>query len=207
MPRLNRVLEELGIHHEEYDIPANVLTMIEENKKKAVAKNATAVAKAKKRKGARASRAIAKKLKVSTVVETSVASTAPSTSDSAWVSASAENVSSGSSGRALTPLVVETKKLAALEDIGGGQGAEVVDQPEPSAANPMPCVLGGDSSSSEGVEDAGRGGVPPTGDAEARVRVNAGPWLSRWRTCRRTRLTHNLRLCFKAPPSGHKRSV
>jgi hypothetical protein len=44
---------------------------------------------------------------------------------------------------------------------------EVVDQPEPSAANPMPGVLGGDSSSSKGAEEARHGGVPPTGDAEA----------------------------------------
>jgi hypothetical protein len=84
-------LEELGIRHEEYDILTDVLTVIEE-KKKAAAKNATAVAEAKKRKGAGASRDVAKKLKVSTAVETSAASATPCASDSARASAFAEDV-------------------------------------------------------------------------------------------------------------------
>jgi hypothetical protein len=52
MPRLNRVLEELGIQHEEHVVPPEVLTTIEEKRKKAATKNATALAKSKKRKGA-----------------------------------------------------------------------------------------------------------------------------------------------------------
>jgi tRNA C32,U32 (ribose-2'-O)-methylase TrmJ len=51
MPRLNRVFEELGVHHEEYVIPLEVLASIEKKKKKAAAKNVTAVAESKKRKG------------------------------------------------------------------------------------------------------------------------------------------------------------
>jgi hypothetical protein len=155
IPQLNRVLEELGIHHEEYDIPADVLTVIEEKKKKAAAKNTTVVAEAKKRKGTGASRVVSKKLKVSTTAETSAASAAPSASDSARASASTEDVSDGSSGRAptpraLTPPVTETEKLAVPEDIGGGQGVEIVDHAEPSTANPKSSVLYGDSSSSKG---------------------------------------------------------
>jgi hypothetical protein len=112
-------LEELSIHHEEYDIPADVLTVIEE-KKKAAAKNATATMEAKKRKGAGASRAISKNLKVSTMVDTSTASVVPSASDSVRASASAEDILDGSGGRALTSLAIETEKLVVLEDIGGG---------------------------------------------------------------------------------------
>jgi hypothetical protein len=50
MSRLNQVFEELWIHHEEYVVPPEVILSIEE-KKKVAAKNATAVAKSKKRKG------------------------------------------------------------------------------------------------------------------------------------------------------------
>jgi hypothetical protein len=42
MPQLNRVLEEFGIHHEEYVVPPDVLAMIEEKKGKAATKNVTA---------------------------------------------------------------------------------------------------------------------------------------------------------------------
>ena len=51
MPQLNRVFEELGIHHEEHKVPAKVLKSLEDKARKAIAKNATAVAKLKKRKG------------------------------------------------------------------------------------------------------------------------------------------------------------
>jgi hypothetical protein len=52
MPLLNKVLEELGIQHEEHVVPPEVLTTIEEKRKKAAPKNAIALAKSKKRKGA-----------------------------------------------------------------------------------------------------------------------------------------------------------
>jgi hypothetical protein len=55
MPRLNRVLEELGIHHEEHEVPPEVLATIEEKKRRATAKNATAIVETKKRKGVGAS--------------------------------------------------------------------------------------------------------------------------------------------------------
>jgi hypothetical protein len=51
MPRLNRVLEELGIQHEEHVVPLEVRTTIEEKRKKAAAKNAIALVESKKRKG------------------------------------------------------------------------------------------------------------------------------------------------------------
>jgi hypothetical protein len=44
MPRLNRVFEELGIHHEEHKVPPKVLASIEEKSKKAAAKNVTVAA-------------------------------------------------------------------------------------------------------------------------------------------------------------------
>jgi len=61
MPRLNQVFEELGIHHEEHKVPSKVLKSIKEKAKKATAKNATAVAESKKRKGAGGSKTISKK--------------------------------------------------------------------------------------------------------------------------------------------------
>ena len=50
MPHLNRIFEELGIHHEEHDVPAKVHKSLEDKARKATAKNAIAVAEAKKRK-------------------------------------------------------------------------------------------------------------------------------------------------------------
>ena len=51
MPHLNRVFEELGIHHEEHDVPVKVRKSLEDKAKKAAAKNATATADAKKKRG------------------------------------------------------------------------------------------------------------------------------------------------------------
>jgi hypothetical protein len=177
---------------------------IEEKKKKATAKNATAAVEAKKRKGCGASRAVSKKLKVSTVAETSAASATPSASEA---SASAEDVSDGSGGRAPTPPAAETEKLAMPEDIRGGQGVEAADQPEPSAANPMPGVVSGDSSNSEGVEDAERGGVPPTGDAEAVGASQRWPATIEVEDVSDDEADSQPWLCFEAPPSDRKRSV
>jgi hypothetical protein len=51
MPWLNCVFEELGIHHEEHKVPAKVLKYIEDKAKNAIAKNNTAAAESKKRRG------------------------------------------------------------------------------------------------------------------------------------------------------------
>jgi len=61
MPRLNRVFEEVGIVYREREVPAEVLDSIEKKKKKAFAKNVTAEAESKKRKGAVGSRVPTKK--------------------------------------------------------------------------------------------------------------------------------------------------
>jgi hypothetical protein len=74
MPRLNRVLEELRIHHEEHKVPPEVLSMIKEKKKKAAAKNAIAAAESKKRKGIGASKVVAKKQKIPMASPTSATS-------------------------------------------------------------------------------------------------------------------------------------
>jgi hypothetical protein len=50
MPWFNRVLEELGIKHDEYVFPSKVLLSLEK-KKDVAAKNVTAAVEAKKRKG------------------------------------------------------------------------------------------------------------------------------------------------------------
>jgi low affinity Fe/Cu permease len=126
MPWLNRVLEELGIHHEEHKVPPEVLDMIE---KKAAAKNAMAAAQLKKRKGIRASKVVPKKQKISMASPTSAAS---SISGSARASTNAVEVSAENSGWGPTEAVMEVEKIDALEDIGG-QRVEGVDRPEPSA--------------------------------------------------------------------------
>jgi len=51
MPYFNRVLEEYDIHHEEYEVPAEVLADLEKKRKDATAKNVTTVVEAKKPKG------------------------------------------------------------------------------------------------------------------------------------------------------------
>ena len=61
MPRLNRVFEEFGMHHEEHDVPAKVHKSLEDKARKAAAKNMTATAEAKKRKGTGASKVISKR--------------------------------------------------------------------------------------------------------------------------------------------------
>jgi hypothetical protein len=63
--------------------------------------------------------------------------------------------------------------VAVVEEVGmpkdaGDQRVEGADPPEPSAVNPMPAVLGGDSSSSEDAGGAVHGGAPPLNDAKAR---------------------------------------
>jgi hypothetical protein len=164
MPRLNRVLEELGIHHEEHKVPTEVLAMIEEKKKKATAKNTMAAAESKKRKGIGASKVVTKKQKISMAGPSSAAS---SVSGSARASTDAVEVSAENSGGAPAEAVAEAEKIDAPKDIGG-QRVEGANRPKPSAVNPMPGVLGGDSSSSEDAGDAGHGGALPSDDAEAR---------------------------------------
>jgi len=63
MAWFNRVLEEYGIHHKEYDVPVEVIASLEK-KKDVAAKNVTMTAEAKKRKGGGATKAAAKKPRV-----------------------------------------------------------------------------------------------------------------------------------------------
>jgi hypothetical protein len=64
MPRLNRVFEEFGIHHEEHDVPAKVTKSLEDKARKAAAKNAMAAVEAKKRKGGTPSKVVTKRQKM-----------------------------------------------------------------------------------------------------------------------------------------------
>jgi hypothetical protein len=86
MPRLNGVLEEFGIHHEEYVVPLDVLATIEEKKRKVATKNATVAAESKKRKGMAGSKVLAKRMKTSAAITTPTVSAV----SSAQASASAE---------------------------------------------------------------------------------------------------------------------
>lgn len=158
------VLEELGIHHEEHVVPLEVLATIEEKKKKATAKNVTAAAESKKRKGIGGPKVIAKKPKVAVAVATSASSSA---SGSAQVFADAEEVSAEHSGGGPTLVETEVERVAAPSDAGGSQEAEDVSRSEPSMIDPMLALLGGDSSSAGGMEDVWCGGALPSPHAEA----------------------------------------
>lgn len=64
MPRLNRVFEELGIHYADRKVLAKVQKFIEDkNRRDTMAKNMTALAESKKRKGGAATKTISKKQK------------------------------------------------------------------------------------------------------------------------------------------------
>ena len=168
MPWLNQVFEELGIIYREREVPAEVLASIDKKKKKAFAKNVTAEAESKKRKGASVARAPAKKKKKSGAL---VIAPAVSSAGSAGVaSAGSEDVQSSS-----VPSV--DVRVASREDRGSpvalvcpvsgavsgtghpeasaaparsSHGAmSVGEQPEGSAVEPMPDILGGLCSSSE----------------------------------------------------------
>jgi len=94
MPRLNRVFEEVGIIYRKREVPAEVLASIEKKKKKAFAKNVTAEAESKKRKGVVVARVPAKKKKKSGAL---VIAPAVSSAGSAGVaSAGSEDVQSSS---------------------------------------------------------------------------------------------------------------
>jgi hypothetical protein len=99
MPRLNRVLEEIGIHHEEHEVPPEVLVAIEEKKKETIAKNGTATMETKKRKGIGGPRVLAKKQRILTAVVTSSTS---SIFGSARVSTNAKEASAENRGEGPT---------------------------------------------------------------------------------------------------------
>jgi hypothetical protein len=166
MPRLNMVLEELGIQHEEHVVPPEVLATIEEKRKKAAPKNAIALAETKKRKGGGASKVVAKKQKVSTSGPTSAAS---SISSSGRASADAVEISTENSGSGPIEAMMVAEGVGAPKEASGHR-VEGADPPEPSAINPMPAVLGGDSSSSEDAGGVVHGGASPprVGDGSRR---------------------------------------
>jgi hypothetical protein len=64
--------------------------------------------------------------------------------------------------------VAEAKKFVAPKNTSDGQGVAGEDHAKPSAANPLPSVLGGDSSSSGKAGDARCEGAHPLDDVEAR---------------------------------------
>jgi ABC-type Na+ efflux pump permease subunit len=129
MSWLNRVLEEFGIHHEEYMVPPDVLAAIEEKKRKATAKNVTVVAELKKRKGMAGPKALAKNLKTSTVVAIPTISSSVS---SAHASASAGEGSADGTGEDRADSVLEVDKPTFSAGAGGGRGLEGVEVLEPS---------------------------------------------------------------------------
>jgi hypothetical protein len=114
MPRLNRVFEELGIHHGEHKVPAKVLKLIEDKVKKAATKNATAVAESKKRRGAGGPKVVSKKQKV--IPTSTAASAAASAIASVDVG---EEVAKNVAGGSASGLRVEGEHSTASLDLGG----------------------------------------------------------------------------------------
>jgi hypothetical protein len=119
MPRLNRVLEKFGIHHEEYVVPPDVLATIEETKRKAAAKNVTAMAESKKMKGMVGPKALAKKVKTCMVVAIPAISSAVS---SAHASATAREGSADGTGEGRANSVSEVDRPTFSAGAGGGRG-------------------------------------------------------------------------------------
>ena len=87
LPWLNRVFEELGIHHMEHKVPAKVLKSLDDKARKAIAKNTTIAAETKKRRGAGTSKVVSKRQKT---MPTSAATSADANEEVA------ENVGGGS---------------------------------------------------------------------------------------------------------------
>jgi hypothetical protein len=164
MPHLNRVFEEFGIHHKEHDVPVKVHKSLEDKAKKAAAKNATTMAKAKKRKGVGASKVLSKKQETTTASATTSAAASASVVDDV-----VENVGGGSASAGARmegehsatsiDLGGDTFVEATLEGMGGGAMAEA------SAVAPMPGILGNDLPSSKG-EDGDGGDASPLKDTK-----------------------------------------
>jgi hypothetical protein len=157
-------LEELGIHHEEHKVPPKVLASIEEKSKRAAAKNVTMVVESKKRKGTGVSKAAGKMQKI--LASGPAASTVVSVASSAGASADADEETAENTSGGSTLAGAEVEKSATAEYFSGTRTGRI-DRPEPFAANPMPDVLGDDSSGSEGDDDAGHGGAALSRDVEA----------------------------------------
>ena len=187
MPRLNRVFEEVGIVYREREVPAEVLASIEKKKKKAFAKNVTAEAESKKRKGAVVAWAPVKKKKKSGAL---VIAPAVSSAGSAGVaSASSEDVQTssvlsvdvrvasgedrGSPVAPVCPVSGAGRPGASAAPARSSHGAvSVSEQPEGSAAEPMLDILGElCSSSEEGAEAVLRHAPSPTVVAPSPVPV------------------------------------
>jgi len=173
MPQLNRVFEEVGIVYREREVPTEVLASIEK-KKKAFTKNVTAEAESKKRKGAAVTQALAKKKKKTGALV--IAAAASSAGSAGVASAGSEDVQSSSvpsvdmrvtSGEDRGSPRAPVCPVSGVVSGAGCPGASaalartshgavsVGEQPEASAADPMPNILGGLYSSSEdGVEAA-----------------------------------------------------
>ena len=163
MPRLDRVFEEVGIVYREREVPVEVLASIDKKKKMAFAKNVTAEAESKKRKGAVVARAPAKKKKSGALL---IAPAMSSAGSAGVASAGSEDVQSssvpsvdvrvmsgedhGSPGAPVCPVSGAGRSEASAALACSLHGvASVAEQPEASAADPMPDIFGGLYSSSE----------------------------------------------------------
>ena len=165
MPRLNRVFEEFGIHHEEHDVPVKVHKSLEDKAKRATTKNATAAAKAKKRKGTSTSKIISKRQKTT--------GTFAATSATASVEADEEVVENAGGGLASVDVGMDGEHSTASLDLGGDDFVDTALQgmgggptAEPSVVVPMPSILGDDSSGTEG-EGIGSGNASSSREGEA----------------------------------------
>ena len=133
MPHFNYVLEEYGIHHEEYEVPIEVLACIEK-KRDAATRNVTVMAEPKKRKGGGAAKALAKKPRVGVLAEVSASS-----SSSGGSSSASSRLAEPAEGLIASAHVIEAPTMKVCAPIG----------PQPSAVNLLPSLLGEDSSNAE----------------------------------------------------------
>jgi hypothetical protein len=134
------------------------LVTIKDKKRKAAAKNVTAAAELKKRKGMAGPKVLSKKLKASTAV---IIPAISSVGSSARASASAGEGSANGTGEGHADSVPEVDKPAFSAGARGGRRLEGVELPAPSVANSLPNVMDGDSSSEDAEATGRRTSSPP----------------------------------------------
>jgi hypothetical protein len=205
MPRFNRVLEELGIHHEEHEVPLEVLATIEEKKRKAATKNVTAAAETKKRKGVGASQVAAKKQKTSVAAEASAASTTSSTSRSVKASANAKEDSAKNSGGG--PMSTGRRSSSRRRMVAAARGLWLRIILSPPLPTHCPVFLVVTHLAQTRQEMPGTEVPILRTTRRLGAQAIATPWmLKSWR-CQKTRWTHSLLPCSTALAFSHSRIV
>lgn len=164
MPRLNRVFEEMKVRYGDRKVPEKILKSVEDKSAKvsrsAAALAATVRAESRKRRDGDAPKAIAKKRKVAKVATDSVEKVA-------------ESGHGGPEAARHAGAAVQASASASCPDkdlMGSSVGAAAVAGARAMVVDPLPCMLGYDSSESKG-DAAEAGSATASGSEEASTRA------------------------------------